>query len=87
MTPRARFLFAGVFGAGAALFVELAARWIARRDLLAGMLSAIDPPLLALGGLALITRLFVLFVVPGWVAYAAARWLLANVRSRAPNRA
>jgi hypothetical protein len=86
MSPRNRVLAALILGGGAALAVELAARFFARRDLLASFLNAIDPPLLALGAFALFTRLFVFFLVPGWIAYAAARWALEARQTRSPKR-
>lgn len=82
MTPRGRFIVASLVAAAAALVVELSAQWIARRDLLAGVLRGIDPPLLALGVFALITRLLAFFVFPGWVLYTAARWSLAAIAAR-----
>ncbi len=77
MSPRGRFILAVAVAVAAALVVELSGQWLARHDLLAGVLRGIDPPLLALGVVAMITRLFAFFLFPGWVLYAAARWALA----------
>jgi|RhiMethySRZTD1v2_1073278.scaffolds.fasta_scaffold42155_1 hypothetical protein len=83
MSPRGRSILAVAVAVTAALSVELSGQWLARHDLLAGILRGIDPPLLALGVFAVVTRLFAFFLFPGWVLYAAARWALAAREARA----
>jgi hypothetical protein len=83
VTPELRrLLFVAAAAAILGLVHELFARVLAAHDLLGALLNRFDPVTLMLGVAIAVTRMVLLFFVPGWLAYRTLRAIGARVIAR-----